>query len=117
MKKSFPGYYYLHPTEEEFEALWEDCLFVFDSNVLLNLYRYTPGTSEELLSIFSKISDQVWIPHQAALEYQRNRRGVIENQKAVYDEVQAVLKEHQAKFNKALKIFNKIMLKKICNHN
>jgi len=49
VKKTFPGYY--RPTEEEFSEHWKNCFFVFDANVLLNLYRYTPATSEPLLTI------------------------------------------------------------------
>jgi len=70
MKKTFPGYYCL--TEEEFSVLWNTCLFVLDANVLLNLYSYSQETSNELIGILKQISDRLWIPHQAALEYQKN---------------------------------------------
>jgi hypothetical protein len=71
MRRAFPGYY--RPTEDEFSELWNGCLFAFDANVLLNLYRYSLETSNEFLTILSEISDRLWIPHQAALEYQRRR--------------------------------------------
>lgn len=38
MKSKFRGYY--KPTDEEFDTLWKNAVFVFDTNVLLNLYRY-----------------------------------------------------------------------------
>jgi len=69
MKNIFPGYY--RPTEEKFSNLWNSCLFVLDANVLLNLYRYSQETSNELIQILKQISDRLWIPHQAALEYQK----------------------------------------------
>jgi hypothetical protein len=71
MRTTFLGYYRF--TEEEFSTLWEDCLFIFDANVILNLYRYSAGTSEALLNILRGISDRMWLPHQIALEYQDNR--------------------------------------------
>jgi len=89
MRKTLPGYY--RPTDEEFSELWENCLFVLDANVLLNLYCYSPETREELLGILGGISDRLWIPHQAALEYHQRHLGVIEQQTAAYDEIQKVL--------------------------
>ena len=89
MRKSFPGYY--NPTEDEFSRLWADCWFVLDANVLLNLYRYSKGTREELFGILQAVSDRLWVPHQAAWEYQRSRLDVIEGQKAAYDKIKDLL--------------------------
>lgn len=93
MKSSFPGYY--RPTKNELTEMWETCLFVLDANVLLNLYRYSPKTREELLDILKGISDRLWVPHQAALEYQRNRIDVIEQQASTYDRIQKLLDNYQ----------------------
>jgi len=101
MKKSFPGYYC--PTEDEFSDLWENCLFVLDANVLLNLYRYSPETSEELIGILNEISDRLWVPHQAALEYQQNRLVVIEQQAAAYDKILELLRSAQTKLENELR--------------
>ena len=89
MRKTFPGYY--RPAEEEFYALWNTCLFVLDANVLLNLYRYSQETSDELIGILKQVSDRLWVPHQAALEYQRQRLQVIAQQLEAYDEMQELL--------------------------
>ncbi len=45
MKGIFKGYH--QPTEEEFSQLWRNALFVFDTNVLLNLYRYQSATRDQ----------------------------------------------------------------------
>ena len=89
MRAKFPGYY--RPTEIEFSALWKDCIFVFDANVLLNLYRYTPDTKSSLLSILRKISDRIWLPYQAAYEYHNRRIDVIHQQMSAYDEVLEII--------------------------
>jgi len=89
MKDSFPGYY--RPTESEFAEMWESCLFALDANVLLNLYRYSVDTREELLAILQGISDRLWVPHQAALEYQQGRLLVIGQQAAAYEDVRNLL--------------------------
>jgi hypothetical protein len=101
MKKTFPGYY--GPTEEEFSELWADCLFVLDANVLLNLYRYSPETREELIGILEEISDRLWVPHQAAWEYHRNRLAVIERQTAAYDEIISLLQSARNKLENDLR--------------
>ncbi len=89
MKTIFYGYY--QPTEQEFDDLWQNCLFVLDANVLLNLYRYSPEVSNEFLTILDQISDRLWIPHQVALEYQENRLGEIAQQKNKYEEARNTL--------------------------
>jgi hypothetical protein len=63
MRNIFPGYY--RPTDEEFYKMWQECIFVFDANVLLNLYRYSPDTRDELLDVLERLKDRIWIPHQA----------------------------------------------------
>jgi predicted nucleic acid-binding protein len=70
MKATFPGYY--EPTDEEFKQYWATCIFVLDANVLLNLYRYSPETSKELLNILQSISDRLWLPYQFASEYHKH---------------------------------------------
>jgi len=100
MKKIFPGYY--RPTEEEFSNLWNSCLFVLDANVLLNLYRYSQETSNELIQILKQISDRLWVPHQAALEYQKNRLQTIAKQLEEYDKIQKLVKDSKKKLKDEL---------------
>jgi predicted nucleic acid-binding protein len=84
MRNTFIGYY--RPSDEDLKDLWENCTFVLDANVLLNLYRYSPDTTSELLKILHKISNRIWVPHQAAFEYQKRRLEVILQQEQSYDE-------------------------------
>ena len=91
MKELFHGYY--KPTEEEFQKLWDDCLFSFDANILLNLYRYSDGTKQELLKNISDFSDRGWLANQAAEEYFRNRISTTGGQVKEYDKAQKNLDE------------------------
>lgn len=86
MRKTFPGHY--RPTEVEFSELWNNCLFVLDANVLLNLYRYSEKTVKELIDMLTEISERLWVPHQAALEYHRQRLNVIYHQREAYGRIQ-----------------------------
>jgi hypothetical protein len=71
MKTGFEEY--LHLTDEQIKTAWEKGLFVFDTNVLLGLYRITESARTDLLKAFDIIKDRIWIPHQVALEYHRRR--------------------------------------------
>lgn len=90
MKDEFIGFYKL--TEPEYKILWENATFVFDANVLLNLYRYRKETSDELIGVMERLKDRVWVPYHAALEFQRNRLGVIAKQNTRFAEVRKAVK-------------------------
>jgi hypothetical protein len=75
MRSQFPGYF--TPTEEEFAKLWTDCIFAFDANVLLGLYRSTGETQRVFFNVLEKIADRIFLPHQAASEYLKQRLNVI----------------------------------------
>ncbi|MBD2566847.1 DUF4935 domain-containing protein [Anabaena lutea FACHB-196] len=94
MRDLFPGYY--QPTEEEFAELWEKCIFSFDTNVLLHIYRYSPKTRERLFDILQKFQERIWIPHQVAYEIHKNRLTVISDQSGAYKEIQTILDKNLA---------------------
>lgn len=99
MKITFKEFYRL--SEEEFKKVWDECLFIFDANVLLNLYRYSQTTSTEFIKILKdeKICDRIWMPHQYAFEYQKNRLLVISEQKRSYEklteEIESLIKKFE----------------------
>ncbi|MEG4521017.1 MULTISPECIES: PIN-like domain-containing protein [unclassified Microcoleus] len=71
MKDLFPGYYSL--SEQDYLELWSKCTFIFDTNVLLDFYEYNNETRQEYFTVLETIKDRLWIPHQVALEYHKNR--------------------------------------------
>ena len=54
MKSLFSGYYLL--SDSELTDLWKNGTFIFDTNVLLSLYRYPKATSDELIKILNSAS-------------------------------------------------------------
>ena len=62
MREHF-GHYYQR-SDAELVEIWTHAIVVLDANVLLNLYRYTPSTRDELLSVLRKTREQLWLPHQ-----------------------------------------------------
>lgn len=85
MKGMFPQYE--ERTAMEFDNAWKNGLFVFDTNVLLNLYQYQAVTRDELINILNQLSSRIWIPHHVALEFQRNRLRVIAKQNRRFADV------------------------------
>src|SRR4051794_18576954 len=83
MRTLFPGYFRL--SDDELAKLWEDAFFVFDANVLLNVYRYSPAAKAALKQVFNVLQGRMWVPFQAAEEFQRNRLNVITSQIATYE--------------------------------
>lgn len=84
MKKEFPGHFSGKP--DEIEKMWNECVFILDANVLLNLYRYSELTRLKLLEVLQLLVDRLWVPHQVVLEYLNNRLGVISGQSKSYDD-------------------------------
>lgn len=84
MKDLFPGHF--KEVELQLREIWDTSLFVFDANILLNLYRYSDTTRQEFLRILEKIKDRGWLPHRAAEEYLNNRLSVIDQQEKSYDD-------------------------------
>jgi PIN like domain len=79
-----------------------EALVALDANVLLNLYRYPENSRQDLLSVLRTVRDRLFIPYQAALEYQRNRLHVIASQRSRFDEVRKVLNDAQMKLRREL---------------
>jgi hypothetical protein len=105
MQNRFPGYY--KPTEEEFKKLWENCIFSFDTNILLNVYRYSPKSRERLFEVWRKLNERIWLPHQVALEYLQERLSVISYQSKPYRELQDMLDDASKSFTQKIKEFSK----------
>ena len=66
-------------TSEDYRLIFSSGLIVIDANVLLDLYRYHPGTRQQLLDVFDRLRDRLWVPNQAMAEFWANRESVIED--------------------------------------
>lgn len=84
MRKLFPGYY--NPSEAEFKEMWSKGLFVFDTNVLLDLYRYSDETVASLINVIETLQNRIWIPYQVSKEYHKNLNTIISGQVKRYEE-------------------------------
>jgi predicted nucleic acid-binding protein len=83
LKKEFIGHF--KRSADEIYNVWQTANFVFDANVLLNLYRYSSDTRKDFLNLFDKVKAQIWLPEQVAYEFLNNRSGVISEQSKAYE--------------------------------
>jgi hypothetical protein len=76
-------------SDAEFKKLWEECVFVFDTNTLLNMYRYSRKTVAAYIDVLTELKDkgQLWIPYQVGYEFYENRIGVIREYEKSYSEI------------------------------
>lgn len=71
MDIKFQGY--RKKTKEEIDFLWKNAVFTFDTNSLLNLYRYSDTTRKDIFEIINRIEDRIFLTHQVAFEFNKNR--------------------------------------------
>ncbi|MBP7280084.1 MAG: DUF4935 domain-containing protein [Leptospiraceae bacterium] len=93
MKNTFKEYHQF--TEEEFAEMWKNCIFVFDTNTLLDFYRYSRETVAKYFQVLQtlKNNNQIWIPYQVGFEFYENRLGVISEYESSYKEILAILEK------------------------
>ncbi|WP_243550526.1 PIN-like domain-containing protein [Priestia megaterium] len=103
MRNKFAGL--LEYTEEDFKELWAEALFVVDTNILINFYKYTSKDStKSLFDILKKLNEmgRLWIPHQVALEYffnyDSNMSKPKEGYKLLVDKLSALNEEAEKAF-------------------
>lgn len=95
---------YLIPSLSEKEDLWDKCIFVFDANVLLNLYRYTSNTRDALLAAFDDLKDRIWLPHQVVYEFAKNRFEVIFETVEKYKKLETLEHDFLSQYKTELRI-------------
>ena len=95
---------FLEPSKKEKQELWEKAVFVFDTNVLLNLYRYSAKTRNSLLNAFESFKGRIWIPYQVAYEYMRKRCEVIYETVQRYDQFTKEVESFAGKAGEILRL-------------
>lgn len=79
---------YIELNGQEKNDLWNTATFVFDTNVFLNLYRYSNKTRNQLLESFEWLKTRIWMPYQVASEFCKDRYSVIEEANKRFDTIE-----------------------------
>lgn len=79
----------------DFDAIWKDGIFVFDSNVLLDLYRLPNSAKSDLIRILKNdgFNGRIWIGFQVLIEFMNNRFEAISDQKNKFTSVRKLIEE------------------------
>ncbi|MED2868747.1 PIN domain-containing protein [Bacillus thuringiensis] len=109
---------YIYPNNE-FQKIWgSNPLIIMDTNVILELYRYSPDTTEHILNVLNSLpKHQLWIPAQVIEEYTQNRESVINEARNKYKEVtkmiNQIISNAEQNFFKQFTRFNKLSFPKV----
>lgn len=74
--------------------MWNNCIFVLDTNVLLNTYRYSSKPRKLLLKVIESIQTRLWMPHQVGKEFHRHRISLIVEMENSYEKITSILKKN-----------------------
>lgn len=75
MKTKFPHYYRI--SQEDLLDKFDDCIFVFDACVLLDIFRLKRDLVDKIFNVIEHYKDKIRIPYHAASEYFKNINTVL----------------------------------------
>ncbi len=76
--------------DQQRDAL-RSAMVVVDTSVLLNLYRYTATTRDDLLKVLDRLGGRLWVPNQVMREFWRNRLSALGNHGSVAQQTRGSL--------------------------
>jgi hypothetical protein len=94
---------YYPPSAADFSQIGADAIVAIDSSALLHSYRLAPNTADAWIDFLEALDDRVWVPFQAALEYQRNRLGVVSSELSLLSRVESTASSSLDKLLQALR--------------
>jgi hypothetical protein len=83
--------------EGNFEFEFGRAVIVLDTNVMLDMYRFSRPTAQRFLDLLEHVEDRLWLPYQVGLEFLRRRT-------LVRDELTT---NHGARIDELTKLINK----------
>jgi hypothetical protein len=97
----------------DFKEVWKNGIFVFDSNVLLDLYRLPESASRDLINVLKNetFNKKVWIGFQVILEFLSNRHEAISDQKNKFNTVKTLIDEALIQYEDVFETLSKELSK------
>lgn len=91
LMSTFKGYY--RPLPEDRGEAMRSGLIVFDTNALLDLYRFSLSAREELLAVIGRVRERVFVPYQVAVEFHRSRVSAVAGRTMEFEGQRSSLQE------------------------
>lgn len=82
------------PTTADFTTVLTGGLVSPDTNVLLNLYRYTEQARTDLLGALGALGNRLWVPHHVLTEFWANRETAIHDARSTSTKAAQDMSEH-----------------------
>lgn len=97
------------PENVDFKKIWSDGVFIFDSNVLLDLYRLPESATKDLIGVLNNkdFNKKVWIGFQGLLEFLNNRHAAISEQKSKFHTVRKLIIESIGQYDEVFDALTK----------
>lgn len=109
MKNKFPGY-----VDNYLESNILACnkvIVAFDTNILLNLYRYEKSITQDIISQIKSLKRNkfftIWLPHQVALEFNLQRKSTFKKQERAIHSIEDEFKSFKKTIDGLSKIGGK----------
>lgn len=103
--------HYLVPDDTAILTVIGSGLVTVDTNVLLDAYRFARTAREELLTVLEQLGDRLWIPHQVALEFHRNRIKVLSTYDIAYRAVESAVTQAKSTISERIRgLANSVLL-------
>lgn len=82
--------------QDDFKIIWKEAFFIFDSNVLLDLYRLPESAKNDLISVLQNkdFNVRIWIAFQVLTEFLNNRLNIVSEQKNMFNKVISLTENH-----------------------
>lgn len=78
--------------EQRRAKLWDECVFVFDTNVYTGVYKRSDDARDAFYKVVRSLGDRLWAPYQVVYEYLDNRAKITHDQSKLYAEAIADLR-------------------------
>lgn len=82
-------------SDDDVDQAMQRALLSLDANVLLNFYRFSPNARDALASVLRAAGERVWVSHQAATEFWRNRLSAIDSRNSATERLQDALDKQE----------------------
>lgn len=90
--------HHLKLSDNDLTKLWSQGTFVFDASALLGVYECSATLQKAFTAFVTKTSERIFVPHQFALEYIRNRNSVLHKQASFCAAAKSALEDVEKRY-------------------
>lgn len=93
---------FIPPQPADQAEFFRSATIVLDTNVLLALYKLSPGVREDALRAIESTKDRLWLPHQVGVEFYRNHASHRDLRSQAYEDASGQIAQFEQLVTKKL---------------